>query len=66
MLTVVDDAIKLVASHAVSITREKANSDDMITVDEEVSSSDDIQGSKENCSHVQQSPTTATTNNSVF
>jgi hypothetical protein len=42
--TVVDDAVRFVASHAVSTRTEKANSDDRVTVDEEVSNSDDIQG----------------------
>jgi hypothetical protein len=68
--TVVDDAIRFVASHTLTRT-EKANSDEMTTVDEEDSNSDDIQGSKENRSSRQQS-TTATptrsnaTNNSIF
>jgi hypothetical protein len=42
--TVVDDAIRFVASHTLST--EKANSDDRVTVDEGVSNSNDIQGSK--------------------
>jgi DNA-binding transcriptional regulator LsrR (DeoR family) len=46
--TVVDDAIRFVASHAVvSKTTEKANSEDIVTVNEEVSNTDDIQGSEE-------------------
>ena len=44
------------------VPREKANSDDRVTVDEEVSNSDDIQESEENHSHEQQLATT--TNNS--
>jgi hypothetical protein len=61
--TVVDDAIRFVASHAVKIT-EKANSDEGVTVDEESTSENDFQRSEENRSHKQQS--TATTNNSIF
>jgi hypothetical protein len=65
--TVVDDAIRFVASHAVvPKTTEKANSDDRVTVDEKVSNSDDIQGSEENRSHEQQSTATTETNNSIF
>jgi hypothetical protein len=52
-VTVVDDAIRFVASHTVATT-EKANSDGRVTVDEEVSNSDDIQGSEENRSYEQQ------------
>jgi hypothetical protein len=65
--TVVDDAIRFVSSHtkAQAIT-EKANSDDRVTVDEEVSNSDDIQRSEEDRSQEQQSATTTTTNNSIF
>ena len=62
--TVVDDAIRFVSSHAAPTTTEKANSDGRVTVDEEISNRDDIQGSKENNSHKQQ--TAATTNNSIF
>jgi hypothetical protein len=62
--TVVDDAIRFVASHAAPKTTEKANSDGRVTVDRGVSNSDDIQGPEENRSHKQQS--TATTNNSIF
>jgi hypothetical protein len=62
--TVVDDAIRFVASHAILTRTEKANSDDRVTVDEEVSNSDDIQGSEEDRNHKQQSA--ATTNNSTF
>jgi hypothetical protein len=62
--TVVDDTIKFVASHAAHTTIERANSDDRITVDEEVCDNDDIQGSEENRNYKQQS--TATTNNSIF
>jgi hypothetical protein len=60
---VVDDAIRFVASHAVP-TIEKANSKHRVTVDEESSDSDDIQGSEENRNHKQQS--TTATNNSIF
>jgi hypothetical protein len=64
--TVVDDSIRFVASHtAVQKLTEKANSGERVTVDEEVSNSDDIQGSEKNRSNKQQS-TTGTTNNSVF
>jgi hypothetical protein len=63
--SVVDDAIKFVISHTAVPIREKANSHDRDTVDEEVSNSDDIQGSEENHSHKQQS-TTTTTNKSIF
>jgi hypothetical protein len=42
--TVVDDAIRFVASHTVPRSTEKANSDGRVTADEEVSISDDIQG----------------------
>jgi hypothetical protein len=64
--TVVDDAIRFVASRAVvPKTTEKANCNDRDTADEEVSISDDIQGSEENSSHEQQSTATAT-NNSIF
>jgi hypothetical protein len=64
--TVVDDAIRFVASHSVPTTIEKANSDERVTVDGEVSNSDDIQGSEENRSHEQQSTAASTTNNSIF
>jgi DNA-binding CsgD family transcriptional regulator len=61
--TVVEDAIKFVASHAVPT--EKANSDERVTVDEEISNSNDIQGSEKNRSW--QSTTTGhTTTNSIF
>jgi hypothetical protein len=46
-------------------TKRKANSDKMVTVDEEVSNDNDIQGSEENGSHEQQQ-STAKTNNSIF
>jgi hypothetical protein len=60
-VTVVDDAIRFVASHtAAHKTIEKANSDDRPTLDEQNS---DIQGSKENRSKEQQS---TTTNNPIF
>ena len=59
--TVVDDAIRFVASHtSASVTTEKANSDDRVTVDEEVSNSSDIQRSEDNCSQQQQQSTTTT------
>jgi hypothetical protein len=62
--TVVDDAIRFVVSHAVPTTREKANSDDRVTVDEEC---DDIQGSQENREYEQRSTAATTaTNNSIF
>jgi hypothetical protein len=64
--TVVDDAIRFVASHAAPKTIEKTNSDDIVTVDEEICNSDDIQGSEENRSHEEQSGATTTTNNSIF
>jgi YVTN family beta-propeller protein len=63
--TVVDDAIRFVASHAAPKITEKANSDKMVTVDEEVSNSSDIQGSEEN-RNIKQQSTTTTTNNSTF
>jgi hypothetical protein len=63
--TVVDDAIRFVASHAAPTKTEKANSDERVTVDEEVSNSkNDIQGSEEGCRYKQQS--TTKTNNSIF
>jgi hypothetical protein len=46
-------------------TTEKANSYERVTVDKEVGSSDDIQGSEENRIHKQQS-TSTTTNNIIF
>jgi hypothetical protein len=65
--TVVDDAISFVASHTPTLaTTEKANSDCIITVDEEVCNNDDIQGSEEICSYEEQSTATAKTNNSIF
>ena len=45
--TVVDDAIRFVSSHGAPTTTEKANSE-RVTVSEEVSNTDDIQGSQEN------------------
>jgi transcriptional regulator len=49
-------------------TTERANYDKTVTIDEEVSdSSNDIQGSEENRSHMQQSTAaTTTTNNTIF
>ena len=44
----------------------KLNSDDRVTVDEEVSNSDDIQGSEEVRTYEYQSARAATTNNSIF
>jgi hypothetical protein len=64
--TVVDDAIRFVASHAATI--EKFDPDKMVTADEEVNYSNDNQGSGESCSQDKQQPTTTTTttNNSIF
>jgi hypothetical protein len=63
--TVVEDAIRFVASHAiVQKTTEKANSNERDIVDEEVSNRNDIQGSDENRSQGQQQ--SATTNNCIF
>jgi hypothetical protein len=54
MRSAVDDTIRFVTSHtAARTTTEKANSDTRVTVDEEVSNSDDIQGSEENRIHKQ-------------
>jgi hypothetical protein len=61
--TVVDDAIRFVASHT-AVSTEKANSDYRVTVDEEVTSRNDVQRSEEDRSHEQRSITT--TNNSIF
>jgi hypothetical protein len=61
--TVVDDAIRFVASHTIA-TMDKANTDERVTVDEEVSNSNDIQGSEENGNSKQRPATT--TNNSIF
>jgi hypothetical protein len=65
--TVVDDAIRFVASHtSASVTTEKAMSDKGVTLDKEkIDRKDDIQGSEENRSHEQQSAATKT-NNSIF
>jgi hypothetical protein len=62
--TVLDDAIRFVASHAAPTTTQKANSDERVTVDEEVTDRNDFQRSEENRSHEQWS--TTTTNNSIF
>jgi hypothetical protein len=62
--TVVDDAIRFVASHTVPTATEKANSNERVTVGEEISNSNDIQGSEEDRSYKQQS--TTKTNNSIF
>jgi hypothetical protein len=65
MRSAVDDTIRFVTSHtAARTTTEKANSDTRVTVDEEVSNSDDIQGSEENRSDRHHS--SATTNNFIF
>jgi hypothetical protein len=64
--TVVDDAIRFVASYTSASTIEKANSVDRLTVNEEVRSSDDIQGSEEDCNHEQQSTAKQTTSNTIF
>jgi hypothetical protein len=61
--TVVNDASRFVASNAAS-TIEKANSDERVTVDEEVSNSNDFQGSEGSCCQEQQQSTT--TNNCIF
>ena len=53
--TVLDDAVRFVASHAAPKTTEKANSDDRVTIDEDVSNRNDIQGSQENSSYKKQS-----------
>jgi hypothetical protein len=63
--TVLDDAIRFVASHKAATSTEKANSDDSVTLDEEGTNSNDFQGSEENRSYKQQ-PTATTTNNSIF
>jgi hypothetical protein len=61
--TVVDDAIRFVASRTVA--GEKANSDERVTVDEEVSNSNDIQVSEET-SNSKQLRSATTKNNSIF
>jgi hypothetical protein len=61
--TVVDDAIRFIASHTLAST-EKTNLDERVTVDKKVNNSDDVQGSEENRSHEQLQSTT--TNNSIF
>jgi hypothetical protein len=64
--TVVDGAIRFVASYnATSTKTERANSDDTVTVDKENGGSNDVQRSEENHSHGQQSTATKT-NNSIF
>jgi hypothetical protein len=58
---------RFAASYALAPgTTEKANSDERVTVDEEVSNSDDLQGSEENLKHEQQSAATTKTNNTIF
>lgn len=64
--TVVDDAIRFVASYTSASTIEKANSVDRLTVNEEVRISDDIQGSEEDCNHEQQSTAKQTTSNTIL
>jgi hypothetical protein len=63
-VTVVDDAIRFVASHAIPATIEKSSSDKPVAVDKKVRISRDTQGSEENRSHEQQQSTT--TNNCIF
>jgi hypothetical protein len=63
--TVIDDAIRFVALHSVP-AREKANSDERVTVDEEISNRNDLQGSKENRNYKQQSAAATKTNKSIF
>jgi hypothetical protein len=62
--TVVDDAIRFVASHTAPKTTETANSDERVTVDEHVTNSNVIKGSEERYSLQQQQSTT--TNNCIF
>jgi hypothetical protein len=64
--TVVDDAIRFVASHTAAApkTIQKANSDKMAALDEQVSNSNDIQGSEDSCYQDQQQSTA--TNNRIF
>jgi hypothetical protein len=66
--TVVEDAMRFVSSHSVAPATEKANSDERITVDGEISNSNDIQGSEETCSGKQRSTAAgpATTINAIF
>jgi hypothetical protein len=59
---VVDDAIRIAASHVTTI--EKSDSDKGVTVVEEVSNSNDIHGSEKSCCQEQQQSTT--TNNLIF
>ena len=61
--TVVDDAIRFVASNAVK-TIEKISSDKKVTINGEFSNGNNIQGSEENRSQEQQQSTT--TNNCIF
>ena len=61
--TVVDDAIRFIASNAVKTT-EKGNTDKMSIVEKEVSNSNNVKGSQESSRHLQQQSTT--TNNSIF
>ena len=62
---VLDDAVRFVASHAAPKTTEKADSDDRVTIDEDVSNRNDIQGSQENSSYKKQWQGRRT-NNSIF
>lgn len=62
--TVVDDAIRFVASQAAKI--EKANSDNTIVTNEEISVRNHIPGFKTYSSGKQQLIANQTTNNSIF
>ena len=65
--TVVDDAIRFVASHTLTpAITEKANSDEGVTLDKGVSTSDDIQGSEEDRNSEHHSTAEQTTNNTIF
>jgi hypothetical protein len=61
--TVVDDAIRFVASHAAPATIEKTSSDEPVAIDREVRISRNTQGSEEKHSHEQYQ---SITNNCVF
>jgi hypothetical protein len=61
--TVVDDAIRFVASNAVKATK-KGNTDKIITEDKEFNNSNNVQGSQD--SHGLQQRQPITTNNSIF
>jgi hypothetical protein len=60
--TVVDDAIRFLASHAATI--EKASSDELVDVDKKARISRNAEGSEQNHSHDQQQ--SRTTNNCIF